>query len=558
MCGIHFSLSHSENASPDKKTEELLINRGPDSTGCRRCTIDIPNLPPLYATFTSTVLALRGLSVVAQPLQDPSSGSVLCWNGEAWSLGGQSIDGNDSHFIFKHLVQTCQQFSPDRRSEAIKVVVSLLASIRGPYAFLFYDARHNYIFYGRDCLGRRSLLHSANTDSLTLSSVCANRKANGGSSWEEVDADGIYYIDLVSRPLRPGHIPQRPCENADNPPEIAITLPFPSLNRSLPDGSCSSDPMHLRRLDASLRRSIELRVKHVRESLGPSIEPAAEFPSQVAILFSGGLDCTILARLAHDCLPLTERIDLLNVAFENPRVHAKLGPNESPYATCPDRITGRSSYAELRRVCPERLWRFVEVDVPYSETLSHRERILDLIYPHNTEMDLSIAYALYFASRGSGVVFDSDDQATAYTTSAHVLLSGLGADELFGGYQRHSLAFARCGYEGLIDELELDFTRLGKRNLGRDDRVISDSGREVRFPYLDEDFIAVALEMPVTTKCDFGDEQVELEPGKRILRMLAWELGMEGVAKEKKRAIQFGARTAKMETGRTKGTQIIS
>jgi hypothetical protein len=33
---------------------------------------------------------------------------------------------------------------------------------------------------------------------------------------------------------------------------------------------------------------------------------------------------------------------------------------------------------------------------------------------------------------------------------------------------------------------------------------------------------------------------------------------MKRVALEKKRAIQFGARTAKMETGKTKGTQILT
>jgi asparagine synthetase B (glutamine-hydrolysing) len=169
-------------------------------------------------------------------------------------------------------------------------------------------------------------------------------------------------------------------------------------------------------------------------------------------------------------------------------------------------------------------------------------------------MDLSIAYALYFASRGAGVVTDGSGISTPYTTPAHVLLSGLGADELFGGYGRHAVAYARGGYASLIDELALDFDRLGKRNLGRDDRVISDSGREVRFPYLDEDFIALALDLPVWAKCDFANEQdIEsddparlLEPGKRALRMLAWELGMKGVAAEKKRAIQFGARTAKV------------
>lgn len=69
-------------------------------------------------------------------------------------------------------------------------------------------------------------------------------------------------------------------------------------------------------------------------------------------------------------------IDLLNVAFENPRVVAQLrkdhaknnGPNGEVdvdsidfYEACPDRITGRKSFAELQRVCPGRAFRFVAV-----------------------------------------------------------------------------------------------------------------------------------------------------------------------------------------------------
>ena len=304
-------------------------------------------------------------------------------------------------------------------------------------------------------------------------------------------------------------------------------------------------------------------------------------PAKLAILFSGGLDCSLLARIVHDLVPLNEDVDLLNVAFENPRVlKAANASNASPtsgYLQCPDRITGLSSYAELQRVCPGRTWRFVSIDVPYAETVNHRPQITSLIYPHNTEMDLSIACALYFAARGKGNVENhAPNDSEPYSTPARVLLSGLGADEIFAGYTRHATAFARRGYQGLSDELDMDFHRLGKRNLGRDDRVISHWGREVRYPYLDEDFLHWALNFPVREKCGFGQqlppspsfpdcstgsenpEFVTLEPGKLLLRLLAYKLGMRSAAAEKKRAIQFGARTAKMEAGKTKGTQKIS
>lgn len=310
------------------------------------------------------------------------------------------------------------------------------------------------------------------------------------------------------------------------------------------------------KLENVVRASLHLRVSNIPDPPHLSNEQRIPSLTKLAILFSGGLDCAVLARISHDILSLDEPIDLLNVAFENPRIHKDVNSDaeDGAYELCPDRITGRASYEELGRTCPGRVWRFVAINIPYSETMSHRQDVISLMHPHNTEMDLSISLALYFAARGIGQVKTEEGGLTQYETSARVLLSGLGADELFGGYTRHTNAFRRSGVEGLLDELELDVSRLGQRNLGRDDRVMAHWSKEVRFPYLDEQLLSWALSAPVTDKCGFGEPQMDmtiteelaakaLEPGKKALRCLAWKLGMKGVAEEKKRAVGIASFT---------------
>lgn len=144
--------------------------------------------------------------------------------------------------------------------------------------------------------------------------------------------------------------------------------------------------------------SVENLRRHLSESLNLRVQNIPLPPTQdhnphvrLAVLFSGGLDCTVLARMAHDLLPADQHIDLINVAFENPRVIqaarnagkpkkvSSKGPkiddqavvtaatedsfNISPFEICPDRETGRKAFRELQTVCPNRVWRFVAVSI---------------------------------------------------------------------------------------------------------------------------------------------------------------------------------------------------
>ncbi|XP_032301557.1 asparagine synthetase domain-containing protein 1 [Coturnix japonica] len=336
-------------------------------------------------------------------------------------------------------------------------------------------------------------------------------------------------------------------------------------------------------LDEAVRKRVLLLFRGEDQGTR-EVEGVCPRKARVAVLFSGGVDSMVIAALADRHVPLEEPIDLLNVAFmtkeptkrtgatkscvsqemqlnlhhgqENHKdLNAEIGDDLSRFDV-PDRITGRAGLKELEALNPSRTWNFVEINVTLKELKEMRQQFIhNLIYPLDTVLDDSIGCAIWFASRGQGFI-NKKGEMKPYKSPAKVVLTGIGADEQLAGYSRHRVCFKKCGPEGLNKELEMELGRISSRNLGRDDRIIGDHGKEARFPFMDEDVVSFLNSLPISEKADLTLPRGIGE--KLILRLGAKELGLTAASILPKRAVQFGSRIAKLESNNEKAYHTCS
>ncbi|PJF17556.1 putative asparagine synthase [Paramicrosporidium saccamoebae] len=495
MCGIDFEVIPSTNSHSE--CLESIRRRGPDA---EQKIVEV--LGSWSTRMHSTVLHLRGGECVTQPLVNERF--ALLWNGEAYDGLEMGRYDNDTSALF-HAITIAQSAS------------EIFSAIRGEYAFVLLDRQDRAIYYGRDVFGRRSLVQQLSSTYLRLTSAVPAQAKNA----IEVPATGIWTVRLSDELASPVLIPW---SHLNGIPRISRAGEIESVLNST-----------IQEFEGSLGRRL-LNIPHIKDAS----------TAHVAILFSGGIDSVILAAIADRVLPPGVPVDLINVAFENRRFVSN-NPTTDPYSV-PDRVSGMVGWEELQnKVAPNRRWNFVKVNVPAIEYDEWKPHVLQLICPSDTIMDLSIAIALWFAARGVGLV-----ENIPYQSTAKVLLLGMGADEQLGGYSRHRSAFERGGREALLEEMQMELDRIAHRNLGRDDRVISDHGKEARFPFLDEQLVSHLSSLPVELKCDFSKPRGSGE--KILIRRMAQHFGFsDQVALLPKRAIQFGAKTAKMESSSERG-----
>ncbi|KAF4684720.1 Asparagine synthetase domain-containing protein 1 [Perkinsus olseni] len=589
MCGICFHVNtcassipasfkfedHSASAKlPD--VEELLRCRGPDHFGTRRVQHD-----DLTLDFQSAVLHMRGSQGAVQQPRCFANDYILLWNGELFNDEFAGSGRGDTLEVFDRL----------RRADD---VVAVLDGLKGPFAFVFYDRRKGEIWFGRDRFGRRSLLLSDDADGgLAVASV-------GGISSEsrvaEVPAEGsVYCLELGSREIREVRYPSGVCYRKEafwntgtadtGTPEEFLTilrravarrvqmLDHPGPIGVLFSGGVDSTALAMLALEES-DRQVDLLTASVDGKDSPDLRTALVSYKRLAEVYGSDrvrlilcpidaadkgmydrvmglsspeithMDINISAALwtaargegivvaPEECGTAEFRKSVLveeseaSAECRGMKVRGESGPSREICSH--DGCTRVAKDTCVRRMCKFCCRRVAaEDDLPYCRT--HKAGVKD-----RTPTDHTAGAPL------PRVLTGMCDGAARVRSDARVILVGHGADEVLGGYARYRTSELRDGLEGRRREMLKDLDRLWRRNLGRDDRVMSDHGREPRHPYLDEELIEWV------GRHKLRDSEVETKPLLRgAVRLLAGG-ALVDMAGFRKRAIQFGTRLAKV------------
>ena len=280
----------------------------------------------------------------------------------------------------------------------------------------------NTVWFGRDILGRHSLLIDVQPCHCILTSV-----AFRASSFNEVEALGIYQMNLNGTSTTIGLSPWANWKSVD--PTVAWTVPIqyhPSITSTLQtlspeklDIAYTGIQQYLDSIEGAdyvhqLQSNLEMAVSERMQAQPKLCKNCCLKHNQqqqqhrcihckTAILFSGGLDSTILALLAAKQFSDTYEwnvaenvsssdggLDLINVAFQQP---------DGQYDV-PDRVTALQAFEEIQSIYPSVSLNLVLVNVTKAELQEKREDcIRDLLHPLDTVLDDSIGCAIWFAAR---------------------------------------------------------------------------------------------------------------------------------------------------------------
>lgn len=235
---------------------------------------------------------------------------------------------------------------------------------------------------------------------------------------------------------------------------------------------------------------------------------------KVGIIFSGGIDSSLIAMLASKFTNV--------VAYSVGAVNA------------PD--------LEVLKQIEERFDFGVEkVDVSNEDIEKNLPTVLKAV-GEPSPVRAGAAFPTFFASEA------------AHADGLEIMLSGQGADEIFGGYWRYLQVLHEGGHDNLKDLLKKDTMELKENLIKSDIAVCKGNSIELKTPFLDDDFVDFALKIPAEEKIKSLEEKIDLPDGaideyegklyirKYILKRAAEQVGVpkEAVWRAKK-AAQYGS-----------------
>jgi asparagine synthase (glutamine-hydrolysing) len=219
---------------------------------------------------------------------------------------------------------------------------------------------------------------------------------------------------------------------------------------------------------------------------------------KVAVSFSGGLDSSLIARLASD---------------------------ETEVVLCSVYASGSRDQHQAKSAADKLGLDYVGIEMD-KEAALRELREMDLPF-EPTPMDRAL-WCVYSAS-----------SRQARAEGAELILLGQLADEQFGGYMKYTRAAEQDGEIAAMEMMWADVVASSERAFVRDEEACARFG-EARFPFADEDIASFALSVPVKYKISDGERKV-------VLRKAAELLGLPGsLVSEPKKAAQYSSGVAKL------------
>jgi asparagine synthase (glutamine-hydrolysing) len=374
-------------------------------------------------------------------------------------------------------------FNTDTDSEIILHTYEedMLDELDGDYAYCIYDKNKNIMILRRDTFGIKPLFY---IDRDKYFAFASEKKALwsllmkiDGMSFEEA------YTYPVSR-LNPNSqltydLNENEYEIGENLQKIRTDYFENNYNTTLGYETCK---------------------KELEEALWDSISKRTRGIDKIGIIYSGGVDSTLIAKMASEY----SEVILYTVGTEE---------------------SEDIKYAE--RAAKDMGLKFRKKIISSGE---YEKYLLNVAYAIDEIdlMKLAVGIPIYVASE------------LAREDGIKVVLSGQGADELFGGYNRYQKILIEKGKEELKKSLYNDVMNIYKVNLERDDHCTMANGVELRVPFLDKDVVEVGLSLPIEYKLD--NERFR----KKILRDIASNYIPGYIAYRPKKAAQYGSGSEKM------------